>query len=179
MNAASEDGAPRRPRFMLLPRSLRYRLLLFLLAAMLSSALIQGMSAYRNALMETDEIFDYQMQQVALSLRAGMGTGLPLPLGEEQSIDLIVQLMRAADGRRLISAIVQVTGIESGRIQLQELFLGQAGPPAVFTGCGLMPDGFSGAAALDARLFSQRSVRQGQAALADAAQGSASCSTRS
>ncbi len=42
--------------------------------------------------METDEIFDYQMQQVALSLRAGMGTGLPLPLGEEQSIDLIVQV---------------------------------------------------------------------------------------
>ncbi|UXH80935.1 ATP-binding protein [Roseateles amylovorans] len=65
---------------------------MFLLGAMLLSALIQGMSAYRNALMEADEIFDYQMQQVALSLRAGMGTGLPLPLGEEQSIDLIVQV---------------------------------------------------------------------------------------
>ncbi len=76
----------------MMPRSLRYRLLLFLLGAMLLSALIQGMSAYRNALMEADEIFDYQMQQVALSLRAGMGTGLPLPLGEEQSIDLIVQV---------------------------------------------------------------------------------------
>ncbi|MGB6008085.1 ATPase, T2SS/T4P/T4SS family [Castellaniella sp.] len=105
--------------------------------------------------------------------------GMDLPLGAVRehiaaSIDLIVQLMRAADGRRLVSAIVQVTGIESGRIQLQELFLGQAGPPAVFTGCGLMPDGFSGVAALDIRLFSQRSVRQGQAALTDAAQGSAS-----
>lgn len=76
----------------LLPRSLRGRLLLFLLLAVLSSALIQGMSAYRNALMEADEIFDYQMQQVAMSLRAGMGTGLPLSLGEEQSIDLIVQV---------------------------------------------------------------------------------------
>ncbi|ALV07423.1 ATP-binding protein [Roseateles depolymerans] len=75
-----------------LPRSLRYRLLLFLLGAMLLSALVQGGSAYRNALAEADEIFDYQMQQVALSLRAGMGTGLPLPLGEEQSIDLIVQV---------------------------------------------------------------------------------------
>ena len=92
MNAGLEPDAPRRGRFALLPRSLRYRLLLFLLGAMLTSALIQGMSAYRNALMETDEIFDYQMQQVALSLRAGMGTGLPLPLGEEQSIDLIVQV---------------------------------------------------------------------------------------
>ncbi len=92
MSAADGSDTPRRGRFALLPRSLRYRLLLFLLAAMLTSALIQGMSAYRNALMETDEIFDYQMQQVALSLRAGMGTGLPLPLGEEQSIDLIVQV---------------------------------------------------------------------------------------
>ena len=79
-------------RMQWLPSSLRYRLLLFLLGAVLTGALAQGMSAYRNALMETDEIFDYQMQQVALSLRAGMGTGLPLPLGEEQSIDLIVQV---------------------------------------------------------------------------------------
>ena len=106
--------------------------------------------------------------------------GMDLPLGAVRehiaaSIDLIVQLVRTADGRRLLSAIVQVTGIESGRIQLQELFLGQAGPPAVFTGCGLMPDGFDGAAALDIRLFSQRSVRQGRAALADAAQGDAPC----
>ncbi|WP_343629144.1 ATP-binding protein [Roseateles sp.] len=86
------NDAPGGRRWTLLPRSLRYRLLLFLLGAMLTSALIQGLSAYRNALMETDEIFDYQMQQVALSLRAGMGTGLPLTLGEEQSIDLIVQV---------------------------------------------------------------------------------------
>ncbi len=48
-----------------------------------------------------------------------------------------------------MSAIVQVTGQEGGRIQLQDLFLGRAGPPAVFAGCGLPPDGFEGAAALD------------------------------
>ncbi|MET0210381.1 MAG: ATP-binding protein [Burkholderiaceae bacterium] len=85
-------SAPPKRRFPWLPSSLRHRLLMFLLAAMLLSALIQGVSAYRNALMEADDLFDYQMQQVALSLRAGMGTGLPLPLGEEQSIDLIVQV---------------------------------------------------------------------------------------
>lgn len=100
-------------------------------------------------------------------LMAGMD--LPLAAVREHiaaSIDIIVQLIRAADGRRLVSAIVQVTGIESGRIQLQALFSGQAGPPAVFSGCGLMPDGFTGSAALEPQLFSQRSVRQGQAALA-------------
>ena len=76
----------------LLPRSLRYRLILFLLAAMGLAALIQGGSAYRTALQEADEIFDYQMQQVALSLRAGMSAGLALPLGDEQNFDLIVQV---------------------------------------------------------------------------------------
>ncbi|WP_323017555.1 ATPase, T2SS/T4P/T4SS family [Castellaniella sp.] len=108
-------------------------------------------------------------------LMAGMD--LPLAAVREHiaaSIDLIVQLVRTADGRRLISAIVQVTGIESGRIQLQELFVAQAGPPAIFAGCGLMPEGFNGVAALDTQLFSQRSVRQGQAVLGDSAQA-ASC----
>jgi len=99
-------------------------------------------------------------------LMAGMD--LPLAAIREHvasSIDFIVQLTRAADGRRLVSAIVQVTGQEGGRIQLQDLFLGHAGPPAVFTGCGLPPDGFEGAAALDAALFSGRTVVQGRAAL--------------
>lgn len=102
-------------------------------------------------------------------LMAGMD--LPLAAIREHvasSIDFIVQLVRAADGRRLVSAIVQVTGQEGGRIQLQDLFLGSAGPPAVFAGCGLPPDGFEGAAALDAALFSGRTVRQGRAALDEA-----------
>lgn len=109
-------------------------------------------------------------------LMAGMD--LPLAAVREHiaaSIDLIVQLVRTTDGRRLLSAIVQVTGMESGRIQLQELFLVQPGPPAVFTGCGLMPDGFDGVAALDIQLFSQRSVRQGRAALGDVARDEAPC----
>nr|WP_158386261.1 ATPase, T2SS/T4P/T4SS family [Castellaniella defragrans] len=102
-------------------------------------------------------------------LMAGMD--LPLAAIREHiasSIDFIVQLVRAADGRRLVSAIVQVTGQEGGRIQLQELFLGRVGPPAVFTGCGLPPDGFEGAAALDTALFSGRTVIQGRAALDEA-----------
>ncbi len=99
-------------------------------------------------------------------LMAGMD--LPLAAIREHvasSIDFIVQLTRAADGRRLVSAIVQVTGQEGGRIQLQDLFLGRAGPPAVFTGCGLPPDGFEGTAVLDAALFSGRTVVQGRATM--------------
>jgi pilus assembly protein CpaF len=99
-------------------------------------------------------------------LMAGMD--LPLQAVREHiaaSVDFIVQLVRVADGRRMVSAIVEVTGLEGGRIQMQELFVGESGPPAVFTGCGLLPSGFSGAAAPDMTWFVQRTVSEGQAAL--------------
>jgi pilus assembly protein CpaF len=99
-------------------------------------------------------------------LMAGMD--LPLQAVREHiaaSVDFIVQLVRVADGRRMVSAIVEVTGLEGGRIQMQDLFVGESGPPAVFTGCGLLPDGFSGAAVPDMAWFVQRTVSEGQAAL--------------
>ncbi|TAN30720.1 MAG: FHA domain-containing protein [Castellaniella sp.] len=99
-------------------------------------------------------------------LMAGMD--LPLQAVREHiaaSVDFIVQLVRVADGRRMVSAIVEVTGLEGGRIQMQELFVGESGPPAVFTGCGLLPGGFSGAAVPDMAWFVQRTVSEGQAAL--------------
>ena len=76
-------------------------------------------------------------------LMAGMD--LPLTAVREHiaaSIDLIVQQARLSDGRRLITAIVEVTGMESGRIQTQELFRYQPGPPPAFAGCGVMPEFF-------------------------------------
>lgn len=54
------------------PRSLRARLLWSLLAVILLGAVIQGVSAYRTALQEADQLFDYNMQQMALSLRSGI-----------------------------------------------------------------------------------------------------------
>jgi pilus assembly protein CpaF len=58
-----------------------------------------------------------------LVLMAGMD--LPLTAIRDQvvsAIDIIIQQARLADGRRLITHIVEVTGIESNKIQLQELF---------------------------------------------------------
>ena len=52
--------------------SLRARLLWLLLAAVLAGTLTQGLFAYRTALAEADEIFDYHMQQMAMSLRSGL-----------------------------------------------------------------------------------------------------------
>lgn len=96
-------------------------------------------------------------------LMAGMD--LPLAAVREHigsSIDLIVQQVRASDGRRYIDAIVEVTGIESGRIQLQPLFAYEEGPPAAFVGCGVVPDFVARLAgrpdAIDASLFMQRHV---------------------
>ncbi|HEY9279401.1 MAG TPA: CpaF family protein, partial [Eoetvoesiella sp.] len=77
-------------------------------------------------------------------LMAGMD--LPLVAVREHiaaSINLLVQQARLSNGRRLITSIVEVTGTESGRIQTQELFQYQAGPPAIFRGCGVLPEFFS------------------------------------
>ncbi|MGB3288671.1 MAG: ATPase, T2SS/T4P/T4SS family [Burkholderiaceae bacterium] len=93
-------------------------------------------------------------------LMAGMD--LPLAAVREHiaaSIDVIVQQARLGDGKRRITAIVEVTGMESGRIQIQELFRYAQGHPSVFVGCGVMPECFvdrDGQPGLPASLFDQR-----------------------
>lgn len=76
-------------------------------------------------------------------LMAGMD--LPLAAVREHiaaSIDFIVQQSRLGEGRRLVTSIVEVTGMESGRIQTQEIFRFTPGPPAGFEGCGVVPECF-------------------------------------
>ena len=93
-------------------------------------------------------------------LMAGMD--LPLSAVREHiaaSIDFIVQQARLNDGRRLITSIVEVTGMESGRIQTQELFRYVRAPEPAFLGCGVVPECFSGEDGsfnLDAALFNGR-----------------------
>ncbi len=55
---------------MKMTHSLRGRLLWFLLAAISIAAIAQASIAYRTALNDADQIFDYHMQQMALSLRS-------------------------------------------------------------------------------------------------------------
>jgi len=94
-------------------------------------------------------------------LMAGMD--LPLAAVREHiaaSIDLIVQQVRSSDGRRYIDSIVEVCGMESGRIQLQPLFAYEAGMVPAFVGCGVVPDFISRTggvfANLDASTFGRR-----------------------
>ena len=53
-----------------LTHSLRSRLLWYLLAAITLAAIAQATIAYRTALNDANDIFDYHMQQMALSLRS-------------------------------------------------------------------------------------------------------------
>ncbi len=87
------------------------------------------------------------------------GLDLPLAVVREHisaSIDIIVQQARLADGRRVVTSVAEVTGMESGRIQLQDLFrYERAGG---FTGCGAVPsfaqEWREAGAAVDAAWFS-------------------------
>ena len=86
--------------------SLRARLLWFLLAAIVLSAGVQAAVAYRTVLKEADQIFDYHMQQMALSLRAGVppsSTIGGLRGGGEQNFDFVVQVW-TADGLRIFES---------------------------------------------------------------------------
>ena len=93
----------------LLPRSLRMRLLVFLLAAIVLAGAVQGVLAYRSALDEADALFDYHMQQTALALRSGLpmdaqglGPGLDL---EDENHEFIVQVW-TNEGLRIFESAV-------------------------------------------------------------------------
>jgi len=85
-------------------------------------------------------------------LMAGMD--LPLNAIREQvasAVDVIVQQTRFACGTRLVTSIVEITGIESGKIQLAELFRfvnrgygkpnaqGQSKVQGFFSACDMVP----------------------------------------
>ncbi len=84
--------------------SLRTRLLAFLLAAVIGAAVIQGVFAYRSALREADAIFDYHMQQMALSLRAGAPLSGPLlPGAADREFEFLIQIW-TANGERVFES---------------------------------------------------------------------------
>ena len=93
----------------MLPRSLRMRLLVFLLAAIVLAGAVQGALAYRGALDEADALFDYHMQQTALALRSGLpvdaqglGPGLD---PEDENHEFIVQVW-TNEGLRIFESAV-------------------------------------------------------------------------
>jgi two-component system OmpR family sensor kinase len=86
--------------------SLRARLLWLLLAAISMTAVAQGLIAYRSARAEADQIFDYHMQQMAMSLRPGLPTGAigaDNGLQDDENFAFVVQVW-TADGLRVFAS---------------------------------------------------------------------------
>ncbi len=84
--------------------SLRRRLLVSVMAAILIGALFQGVTAYRSALAQADTLFDYHLQQMANSLLGGPALP-PLSLGERRgdSADYVIQIW-SADGTHVFQS---------------------------------------------------------------------------
>ena len=75
-------------------KSIRTRLSVFLLAAAMLAAAVIGSVTYQNTLKENEELFDYQLRQIALSLRdQGLAAGPALLEGaDEAALDVVVQI---------------------------------------------------------------------------------------
>ena len=84
--------------------SLRRRLLVSVMAAILIGALFQGVSAYRSALAQADTLFDYHLQQMANSLSGGPALP-PLDLEQDRSdgADYVIQIW-SADGTHVFQS---------------------------------------------------------------------------
>jgi two-component system OmpR family sensor kinase/two-component system sensor histidine kinase QseC len=83
--------------------SIRARLLALLLAMLGLAALLMGGATYRNVLAETEALFDYQLRQMALSLR-DQGEIAPDQAGAlaDRELDFVIQIW-SADGRSIYS----------------------------------------------------------------------------
>lgn len=80
-------------------RSLRARLLVALLSLLAVAALLMGAVTYRSVYQQTEELFDYQLRQMALSLRDHGEVGpAEVPALTDERLDFVVQIW-SADGR--------------------------------------------------------------------------------
>ncbi len=84
--------------------SIRVRLLVLLLAMLALAALVMGAVTYRNVLAETEALFDYQLRQMAMSLR-DQGEIAPDQAGAlaDSELDFVVQIW-SADGRTIYAS---------------------------------------------------------------------------
>jgi len=81
--------------------SIRLRVLMSLLGMLVVTAAVMGAVTYRNVLAETEALFDYQLRQMALSLRdqGEIAPAQASSLADEQ-LDFVVQIW-SGDGREI------------------------------------------------------------------------------
>lgn len=85
-------------------KSIRTRLLVLVLGLLAAAAAVMGLATYRNVLAETEALFDYQLRQMALSLR-DQGEIAPEQAGAlaDESLDFVIQIW-SADGRAIYAS---------------------------------------------------------------------------
>jgi methyl-accepting chemotaxis protein len=101
--------------------SIRVRLLVSLLAMLAAAALVMGGFTYRSVLAETETLFDYQLRQMALSLRdqGEIAPGQASTLADEQ-LDFVVQIW-TVDGRSIYASRAHSTLPESALLGLADI----------------------------------------------------------
>jgi two-component system OmpR family sensor kinase len=73
--------------------SIRTRLLIALLAVVIAASLLAGLLTYRRVFAETSALFDYQLRQMALSLRSQIPMAPRLELPPDQAdADFVIQI---------------------------------------------------------------------------------------
>ena len=104
--------------------SLRARLLLAVLALLALAVLLVGSISYRNVRAETEALFDYQLRQMALSLRdqGEVAPGDASVLADEQ-LDFVVQIW-TEDGRSIYASQLQQALPEKAIIGLADIAVG-------------------------------------------------------
>ena len=90
------------------PFSLRARLLFFLSIAIVLAAVVQTVVAYDTAHVQANGVFDYHMQQMALSLRGGLAASAPDAPSREpddgHATDFVIQIW-TVDGVRVFQSL--------------------------------------------------------------------------
>ncbi len=82
-------------------RSLRHTLVLTLLGSVIAVTLVGGIATYRLALDGIDQVFDYHLRQIALSLRDQAWSRAAGEVGDAgEGFDFVIQVW-SADGKRL------------------------------------------------------------------------------
>ena len=106
-------------------RSIRARLLLSLLAALAGAAVLVGGLTYRNVLHQTEALFDYQLRQMALSLRdqGEIAPGDAAAL-QDEDLDFVVQIWHL-DGRSVYASRAHRNLPNRTALGLSEIVVGQ------------------------------------------------------
>jgi two-component system OmpR family sensor kinase len=82
-------------------KSIRIRLLSWLLGCVTLVALAAGWGVYRSALIDTDQLFDYQLRQLALAMRDQTSVQAPSP--PDEASEIVVQIWDQGGARIYLS----------------------------------------------------------------------------